>query len=220
MSRVVLVVVVALIGCQREKPAAQLGTERSDCRPDGTCDPGLLCLSKLCVEPPPADCRAVAETLASFDLGNYAPIEERGPVVAKHQAACEHAHVSKDEGACIDDARDKWTAALCAPRLFPELASGTTSDCTAVRAKIRSSYSSQTAAFQNDPKMSKWFDAMLQIVQQSCEQDRWPDAVKQCILASSSNDQHTLTNCNHAMPPPLQQKLQDRMVAAMKHLQP
>jgi hypothetical protein len=220
MSRVALMVVVALSGCQRDNPPAPPGTERSDCRPDGTCDPGLSCLSKRCVKPPPANCQAVAETLASFDLGNYAPLEERGPVVARHEVACKHAHVSKDEGACIDQARDKWTAAQCAPRLFPELASATTSDCVAVRTKIRASYGAQGVAFENDPKMSKWFATTLQIVQQSCEQDRWPDAVKRCILASGANGQSSLTSCNHAMPPPLQQKLQDRMVAAMKLLQP
>jgi len=109
--------------------------------------------------------------------------------------------------------------AVCAAHV-PELAAGSTSDCVAVRTKIGTSYSARGAAFQNDPKMSKWFETTLQIVQQSCEQDRWPDAVKRCILASSSSDQNTLASCNHAMPPALQQKLQDRMVAAMQHLQP
>src|SRR4051794_10101972 len=92
------------VGCQRtaEEAAAtrgsgagssRAGAERADCRPDRSCNPGLLCLSDLCVRPPAADCTAVAESLASLELGNYAPREQRATVVAAKRAACETAMV-------------------------------------------------------------------------------------------------------------------------------
>jgi len=225
MSRIAFAwVLIVLAACQRDAPAAgaAAGKERGDCRANKTCDPGLLCLSNLCVRPPPADCKAIGETLASIDLGNYAPVEERAPVVAKYAAACEAAYVSKEEGACIDKAKDKWTASQCAPRMFPELAaSAGTGDCARIAAKIRAAMGPQAQSFQNDPKMAKWFDTTIQVIQQSCEQDQWPEPLKRCALAADANNGvNALQNCNQQMPPALQQKLQDRMAAAMKTLSP
>jgi hypothetical protein len=110
---------LAIAGCQGDHTADRLrvGVERSTCRPDRTCDPGLLCLSDLCVRPPPADCDAVAEQLASIDLGNYAEPEDRAPVIARYKAACAAALISREEAQCIDRARDRSSAALCAPRM-------------------------------------------------------------------------------------------------------
>ncbi|HSD90206.1 MAG TPA: hypothetical protein VLB44_21895, partial [Kofleriaceae bacterium] len=42
---------------------------------------------------PPGDCAAVAETLASIELGNYADPAVRTPVVAKKRELCTSAHV-------------------------------------------------------------------------------------------------------------------------------
>lgn len=223
MSRIAgFLVAFALAACQRDVPAGGVaGKERSDCRPDKTCDTGLLCLSNLCVRPPPADCVAVGETLASMDLGNYAEPEERAPVVAKYRAQCEEVYVSKDEGACLDKAKDKWSAGQCAPRMFPEQASSGTGDCGKVATKIKSAMAQQAATFQNDKQMTKWFETTIRVMQESCEQDRWPDALKKCALAAndSSGGVDALQGCNQQMPPALQQKLQERMVAAMKGLQ-
>src|SRR5437660_356176 len=102
--KLAVVAAIGLLGCQHNERSRELGSsdrpsvagkERADCRPDKTCDPGLLCLSNLCVRPPAADCQLVAEELASLDLGNYAEPEDRAPVVAKHKARCETEHVSK-----------------------------------------------------------------------------------------------------------------------------
>src|SRR4051812_45288828 len=99
--KLALVVAVGLFGCQHNRDVGDdrtqvaLGKERADCRADKTCDPGLLCLSNLCVRPPPADCQVVADQLASLDLGNYAEPEERAPVVAKYKGQCETLYVSK-----------------------------------------------------------------------------------------------------------------------------
>ena len=220
-------VVFALIvggSCARDAPgnggggtSAERGKERGDCRPDKTCDTGLWCLSNLCVRPPPADCAIVAEDLASMELGNYAPVEDRAPTVAKYKAKCDEVYVTKEEGVCLDKATDKWSAGQCVPRMFPELASSS-GECAQVAAKIRASMAQQAASFQGDPRMMKWFDTTIRIVQQSCEEDHWPDAVKKCALAAVPNDQSALQNCNQVMPPGLQQKLQTRMVEAMKTL--
>lgn len=212
-SRVVSVLVLVACNGNAESPA--IGSERAACRAGSgdRCDPGLVCLSDVCVKPPAGDCQAVAETLTSFDLGNYAEPEQRAPVVATYKATCERATVTKDEASCIDKARDKWTASACAPRMFPELASSGTADCAAVRAKIRASYDAQATTFQSDPTMARWFDVTMQVVQQACEQDRWPDAVKSCILGAA-NGSDALQRCNQSMPPALQQKMQVRMVEA------
>ena len=48
--------------------APVVGQERGDCRPDRSCDPGLTCLSNLCVRPPtasPPTCAASARAPAS-----------------------------------------------------------------------------------------------------------------------------------------------------------
>ena len=81
---------------------------------------GLLMLARL-VGKIPADCDDVAEHLASYELGNYAELEERAPVVDKFRAICERAGVNRDEGACLDKAKSKLAAARCVPRLFPEI---------------------------------------------------------------------------------------------------
>ena len=107
IRRFLLLSLLVAAGCS--KRAA--GTEGAECYPNATCDAGLICLSNLCVRPPPASCQAVGEQLASIELGNYAEPEARAPVVARYRAACETAMVSREEGQCLDSARDRWSAA-------------------------------------------------------------------------------------------------------------
>ena len=216
------VVVLCLVGpgCQRDRApgGGPAGHERGDCRPDKTCEPGLVCLSNLCVRPPPADCQAVADQLASIDLGNYAEPEDRAPVVARYKAACEAALVSKEEAQCLDKARNKWSAGQCVPRMFPELASSTTGDCAAIAGKTKAMMAKQ-AGYLNDPQMKTWFDRTMAVMQESCEQDQWPDFLKKCMLASDDGTTAMAQSCNQLMPPELQQKMQDRMTKAMQQLQ-
>ena len=54
---------------------------------------------------PAADCALVAESLTSFELGNYAPIEERAPKVAAWKARCEAEQLTQPEGQCVIDAQ-------------------------------------------------------------------------------------------------------------------
>lgn len=213
----VLMLAITLAGatgaCARDRAAGPLGHERSDCRPDRSCDTGLMCLSNLCVRPPPADCQAVADQLTSLDLGNYAEPEDRAPVVARYKGACEAAMLTKEEGQCIDKARDRWTAGECAPRMFHDVASNSTGECAAIVTRVREAMVKQ-AAYLNDPKIKGWFDRTSAILEQSCAQDHWPDSVKKCMLTS---DPASLTTaCNDQMPQALQQRLQERLTQAMQ----
>ncbi len=220
-------VACALVACQQAKsttgptvPAAGLGEvghERGDCRPDKTCEPNLLCLSNLCVRPPPADCAPIAEQLASFELGNYAEPEARAPVVAKYKTQCETSMVSKEEGTCMAQAHDKWAAAQCVPRMFPDLASTSdTGQCDAISQKISAALDKQTN-YGNNPQMKGWLDTTIRVVKESCLQDHWPDALKHCVLATNMpQNPMAFQGCEKDMPPELTQKVQQRMTEAMQ----
>ncbi len=221
MSRFALVVVVLFVGCSRDSARGTPGTERADCRAGSAnqCDTGLLCLSNLCVRPPPADCQAVGEQLASMDLGNYAEPEERTPVVAKYKDACEKARVSKEEGACLDKATDKWSAGQCVPRMFPEMASTNKGDCKQVVARIEAAMKGQVQGLDN-PQMKQWYDTTLKVIEQSCVEDAWPDGLKKCILtAQAAPGVDAMQTCNQQMPPTLQTKVQERLATAMRQQQ-
>jgi hypothetical protein len=105
------------------------GEERTACKKDGTCDPGLECWSDRCVRPPGADCRVVAERLASVRLGNYAPREQREPTIQEIQALCEKERLSKKDGRCLLEAEGEDALAACPRPLLPELA-GDKEGCT------------------------------------------------------------------------------------------
>ncbi|HSD90500.1 MAG TPA: hypothetical protein VLB44_23405, partial [Kofleriaceae bacterium] len=184
-----LAVLGGLAGCQRSpdeakasatqaagsaKAAVVAGTERGDCRPDHTCDTGLLCLSDLCVRPPAADCAAVAEIIASFELGNYAPRDKRDAMLGQKKAMCEAQRLSKDDQKCIVDAKDKWAIVKCAPAMYPELAStnqgsGAT-DCEAVVATLTRIIQTQMSATGGgqDPMTQKMIGLATQAVRSSC----------------------------------------------------
>lgn len=162
---------------------------------------------------PGADCGVIADQLASFDLGNYATPAQRAPIAVAYRATCERLSITQAEGACLGKATDTWGAAQCVPRMFPALASGDSSDCAAVVKKTKGTIEKQ-AAYVDDPAMKAWFDRTMVVMQESCEQDHWPTALKTCLLGATPDA------CNAQMPPALQKKLQDRMVAAMQQMQP
>jgi hypothetical protein len=215
---VVAVLAVCALGCQKDKedpnggrPA--LGKERGDCKVNKACDPGLLCLSNLCVRPPPADCTAVAEGLASMDLGNYAEPEERAPVVSKYRAACDKAYVSKEQGECFAKATTKWAAQECAPDMFPELKSSGSGDCQQIAQRVRAQMGSSMTG--SDPQTAQMFEKVMRVVKESCEQDAWPDGFKKCVLAAG-NSADAMSACNSQMPAALQQKMTERMAKTMQ----
>ena len=185
----------------------------------GSCDPGLLCLSNLCVRPPPANCQPLADQLASMELGNYAEPEARTPLVASYKSACEKAFVSKEQGDCIAKARDKFSASQCAPLMFPELAidpSKAQGECGAAIAAERV-VMGQAMGNSNDPQMTRMLDVMLTSMRESCEQDGWPPTLIACIKAATGVD--ALSRCNAQIPPEIQQKLSERATKAAMQLQ-
>jgi len=187
-----------------------LGQERADCRPDHTCDPNLLCLSNVCVKPPPANCQLVADELASFDLGNYAEPEARAPVVTKYKQQCETLYITKEEGTCLDKAKDKWAASQCAGRLFPEL-SKPGSECLQVGEKTRSAVYGQYRGQPIDPQTKKYFDVMVDAVKKSCSDDKWSPQVTKCLLLAGPYEYVFASGrCMQLMTPDQQQKLQTR----------
>ncbi len=235
----VWVVAVFAVGCTKAEsgqagpPRPANGKERGDCvapktEPGvvkdefaiGTCDPGLLCLSNLCVRPPPADCLAIGEQLTSFDLGNYAELEERAPVVDKYRRACMKAMVSKEQGECIAKATDKPGAFGCAPLMFPEMGKpaeaglGTGGECDQIMTTTRE-YMTKSVGSTQDPQMVKMLEAVLVAMRESCEQDGWPASFKQCILAAGE-DANARNGCNGQMPPDIKQTLTDRMTKIMQ----
>jgi hypothetical protein len=233
MTRAWTVVVMLLAtACQKDAPASApgparpaLGKERGDCKPEKVCDPGLLCLSNLCVRPPPADCQQVADILASFELGNYAEVEVREPVVARYKASCEKVYVSKEQGECFAKATDKAAAELCAPAMFAtqkvEVEAGSGSDvkiggggdCTTIAEKIRGQMGKQMG--NADPQTQQMFAKVITIVRESCEQDGWPPAFKSCVISAGDNTD-AMNKCSKDMPPALQQKMTERMAKAMQ----
>jgi hypothetical protein len=221
MNRSIVVALVcgAALGCQRTasdtSPKLVAGQERGACRTDQTCDPGLWCLSDLCVRPPQANCTAVAATLTSFELGNYAEPEDRAPIEAKYAQACRAAFVTKEEGACLTATHDAWSARACAPRMFPPEKPGA---CTSVLNKVRTLVSQQMPN-ADDPAARKVLETSMQVMQASCEEDHWPDDFKSCVLASETTAQ-ALEVCNRRMPASLQQRLQERMTKAMTAIPP
>jgi hypothetical protein len=164
------------------------------------------------LDQPQADCSAVAETLTSIELGNYASKDQRAPAVAKHRQACIAAKVTQEEAACLDKATDTWSAATCVPRMFPKQASSDHGDCAEVTKRIRQSVEKDMA--QAGPDAQRMLDKMLPALQASCEQDQWPPVVMQCIVAAQPGDQAAMNKCSQLMPKALQDKLQKRMMAA------
>ena len=92
---------------------AAIGTERGDCRPDRSCDPGLVCLSNLCVKPPPADCAKVGEALGFIFLDNYTPREERAGFLAEVNRQCAAANLSREDGECLANAKTRTDLRNC-----------------------------------------------------------------------------------------------------------
>ena len=89
------------------------GAERGACRADRGCDPGLTCLSDLCVRPPAADCAKVGETLAYILLDNYAPREERERTRADIARQCQDQGLSVEDGQCLIRAKDRAEVRAC-----------------------------------------------------------------------------------------------------------
>jgi hypothetical protein len=161
---------------------------------------------------PPGDCAAVAETLASIELGNYADPAVRAPVVAKKRELCTSAHVTGDEAACLAKATNKFAAATCVPRMFPDVKVSGSADCAEVTAHMREMLVQQMG--QAGSQALGMVDKMMPALQQSCVEDQWPTEVKRCFI--NGQDPTSMQACSDQMPKDLQKKAADRMAAAAR----
>jgi hypothetical protein len=198
-----LTLAATMIACHRGPRA---GVERAACRAaEPRCEPGLVCMSDLCVRPPPADCAEVADTLVSLELGNYAARDDRAALAPTKRALCERARVSVDEATCLGKARDVWSAATCAPRLFPKVEA---TGCAPVIARIRTTIA---GAVGSDPNAAPFVDKAIAVMATSCAEDHWPEEVLRCILDAPADHPEAMNPCEAKMPPGLREKLDARM---------
>lgn len=157
------------------------------------------------------DCTRIAETLATFEIGEAATPAQRAPAVAKHRAACESAHVTAQEAACLGHAKDTWAARACLPRMFAAPAPvGEQADCAVVASRMRAAVVAEVGqglAAMN--AMAK----LLPTIQASCEQDRWPKNVLSCVAATKVGDMASFQACTNQLPQDLQDKLSRRLTA-------
>jgi hypothetical protein len=158
---------------------------------------------------PPADCQAVGTHAAAFSLGNYAPVEERAPTVARFVARCREVGVDQRQGACVLAAADVWSAAVCAPRLFPDVKVG--GDCDAIARRIGDVLRKEMST---NPAMAPLATKATAAMRASCEQDGWTPALKSCVMASRDLLRE-MDQCEKLITRELKAKIDARMQAAM-----
>jgi hypothetical protein len=165
------------------------------------------------LKPEGADCAWIAEDLASIEIGNYAPPEERARVVTAKRRLCDESSLTKPEAECLVHVRDRASGVKCAARLFPG-ALTQRGDCAAIVAKIRASVEAPVQNTGSDGVRA--MDKMMPAMQESCEEDGWPDSMKKCIAAASNPDVKALQRCSADMPKDVQDKLAQRMLRASR----
>jgi hypothetical protein len=113
-------------------------------------------------------------------------------------------------------ARDRFSAAQCAPAMFPELnapAAGG-SACTNAIAVEKNMMASQFP--KNDPNSTMMLDEIMKAMQASCEEDKWPAPLVACMAgAKTLSDFGT---CNNLMPTDVAQKMQERVAKAAQDI--
>ena len=182
-----LAVVVVVAGCQRTQRAAGV------------------------------DCTRVADVLASFEAGTALTPEQRAPVAAKHRAACESTKVTADEANCLYAAKDTWAAKACLPRMFaakPVAAEGVPGGCAILGSRMRAAVMAEVGS--DGAAASAQLDKLVPVIQSSCEQDSWPKSVVQCGVDAKAGDMAAFQTCMNQLPPDLQQRLSQRLTAAVQ----
>src|SRR5688500_5247824 len=154
-------------------------------------------MSDLCVRPPPADCTKVAEKLAGYRLGNYAPKEERAAVVGELTEACESARLSVDEGKCILEAESRMDIAQCPRPLLKEL-SGGGGDCKAVGENFARLFISEMGQSATAEARARAGETLSRAIAASCMEDGWPDSGKTCVGAAET--MKDMSDCADAFP--------------------
>ena len=163
-----------------------------------------------------ADCARVADMLTSFETGNQVPPDKRAAVVAKHKASCESAQVTADEAACVGRATDTWTARACLPRMFPPSAAKEVgaAGCVILTSRMRAAVMADVGS--NGSAASAQLDKLLPVIQASCEQDKWPANIIQCVNDTKPGDMTGFQSCTNQLSPELQNKMAGRLSAALQ----
>jgi hypothetical protein len=176
----------------------------------------LGCQSNDTPKGPLASCDRVAEILATLEVGNYAPREQRVASEDHHRQACAIAMVTEDEAKCLSAATSTWSAAACVPRMFPKPSGATAAACKDVATRVRQAI--QVDVVGSDARTM--IEKMMPAMEASCIEDTWPASLVDCIRAAKPGDLAALERCNTMMPKELQDRLQQRMMQAGKPATP
>lgn len=84
-------------------------------------------------------------------------------------------------------------------------------DCSVVAERVRAGMETQVDKIGSDARAV--IAAMIPAMQASCVEDKWPAELTRCIVSSKPGDVDALTKCNSLMSKPLQDKLQQRLMA-------
>ena len=156
-------------------------------------------------EGPLADCAMIAEVLTSFELGNYAPIEERRRRLPEWRAKCEAEAPSKADGDCIINAKTVEELRFCPkPIMFPPYQATAEGDaikglprecsdylitlekyarCRGLPADARASIASTVAQMRRNWSMFSEQTPMPPAVTTACRQGH--DAIRQAMVTFS-----------------------------------
>jgi hypothetical protein len=149
---------------------------------------------------PAHDCGSIAETLASVEIGNYAPRDKRDRAVARLRTACDAAALTDADASCLAGATDRAAAERCTPKLALDL------DCTDVIAKVRAS--ARKAA---DPELDRQLDRNYAVMERACDEDGWPLDLKTCVIASGR-----LEGCASKLTKDLRDRLAKRILDGLQ----
>jgi hypothetical protein len=151
--------------------------------------------------PEPLDCDAIAEDLASIELGNYAPRPAVARVVEHERADCAAAGLSDAERACVAAARTREAAEACAPRLVLDV------ECDAAVGAVRAARRRPGVP----PAFAAQLDREFAVMTRACDEDDWPVDVKRCLVGSASFEA-----CAGRLPRPQQAALAKRLAAELE----
>jgi len=175
---VALLALAVVSACAKQRPAESgtsvaNGSERGDCYGNGTCNEGLICLSNLCVRPPPADCAKVAKKVGGFTFSNYMPRAERAAAQAKLEAECRGKHLTREAGDCILRATSRSAAAKCPTPIGLD-------KCDRLIAQVEK----VLASSPND--LEQFLARGVGKVREKCENDGVTESQERCVFAATS----------------------------------
>lgn len=213
--RWVIVLVLLGLGACTYDIVPRPGEERTLCKKNGTCDPGLECWSERCVRPPAADCRAVGERLASVRLGNYAPREQREPTIVELTALCEKEHVSKKEGRCLLEAQTDDELAACPRPVLPEL-SGDKEGCTRMTEHAIAVLRNDTPKDAEMAMLLGIATRVMTVIVDQCVTHRWSPIAVRCLTEAQNVE--LFDGCIDALDRDDRRALDDAMEALVEEM--